>query len=96
MPVSLRRPNDMTRPKQNDTRQLDVLASGLMFDVDVAGVPGSEPVLLLHGFPQTSHTWRHELPALAAQGFFAIAPNQRGYSPHARRLSRSAQGTVAG
>ena len=41
-------------------------------------------MLLLHGFPQTSHTWRHQLPALAAAGYFAVAPNQRGYSPHAR------------
>jgi pimeloyl-ACP methyl ester carboxylesterase len=74
----------MAQPHRTDTRRLDVLASGLMFDVDVAGEPGSAPVLLLHGFPQTSHTWRHELPALAAEGYFAIAPNQRGYSPHAR------------
>jgi pimeloyl-ACP methyl ester carboxylesterase len=74
----------VTSPDPATTRKLDVLASGLMFDVDVAGVPGSPPVLLLHGFPQTSYTWRHELPALAAAGFFAIAPNQRGYSLHAR------------
>ena len=47
-------------------------------------MPGSPLVLLLHGFPQTSHTWRHQLPALAAAGYFAVAPNQRGYSPHAR------------
>jgi pimeloyl-ACP methyl ester carboxylesterase len=65
-------------------RQLELLASGLAFDVDVDGVPGSPLVLLLHGFPQTSHSWRHQLPALAAQGYFAAAPNQRGYSPHAR------------
>ena len=65
-------------------RQERVLASGLLFDCDVAGDPCAPLVLLLHGFPQTSHTWRHELPALAAAGRFAVAPNQRGYSPHAR------------
>jgi pimeloyl-ACP methyl ester carboxylesterase len=65
-------------------RQLELIAAGHVFDVDVDGVPGSPLVLLLHGFPQTSHTWRHQLPALAAQGFFAAAPNQRGYSPRAR------------
>jgi pimeloyl-ACP methyl ester carboxylesterase len=65
-------------------RQLELLASGLVFDADVAGVPGSPLVLLLHGFPQTSHTWRSQLPALADAGYFAVAPNQRGYSPHAR------------
>jgi len=54
------------------------------FELDVAGERGAPLVLLLHGFPQTSHSWRSELPALAAAGFYAIAPNQRGYSPGAR------------
>jgi pimeloyl-ACP methyl ester carboxylesterase len=40
--------------------------------------------MLLHGFPQTSHTWRDLLPALADAGYHALAPNQRGYSPGAR------------
>ena len=66
------------------TRAERMLASGLLFDCDVAGEPGAPLVLLLHGFPQTSHTWRRELPALAAAGRFAVAPNQRGYSQHAR------------
>jgi pimeloyl-ACP methyl ester carboxylesterase len=65
-------------------RQLPVQASGLVFDVDVDGTPGAPLVLLLHGFPQTSHSWRHQLPALAVAGYFAAAPNQRGYSPQAR------------
>ncbi len=66
------------------TGQLQLLASGLVFEADTAGVPGSPLVLLLHGFPQTSHSWRHQLPALADAGYFAVAPNQRGYSPLAR------------
>ncbi|HET8937105.1 MAG TPA: alpha/beta hydrolase, partial [Polyangiales bacterium] len=65
-------------------RCVDVTVSGLTFECDVAGSEGSPLVLLLHGFPQTSHTWRHEFPALAQAGFLAIAPNQRGYSPRAR------------
>ena len=41
---------------------------------------GSGPlVVLCHGFPELSHSWRHQLPALAAAGFRAIAPDQRGY-----------------
>lgn len=36
-------------------------------------------VLLCHGFPETSHAWRHQLPALADAGFRAIAPDLRGY-----------------
>ena len=41
-------------------------------------------VLLLHGFPQTSHTWREQLQPLADAGYYAVAPNQRGYSSGAR------------
>ena len=41
---------------------------------------GSGPlVLLLHGFPESWYSWRHQLPALAAAGFHAVAPDQRGY-----------------
>jgi pimeloyl-ACP methyl ester carboxylesterase len=36
-------------------------------------------VLLLHGFPECWVTWRHQLPALAAAGFRAVAPDLRGY-----------------
>ena len=36
-------------------------------------------VLFLHGFPETSYSWRHQLTALAAAGYRAIAPDQRGY-----------------
>jgi len=39
-----------------------------------------EPVVLLHGFPDFSHCWRHQLPALAAAGFRAVAPDLRGYN----------------
>jgi len=41
---------------------------------------GSGPlVLLLHGFPESWYSWRHQLPALAAAGFHVVAPDQRGY-----------------
>ena len=41
---------------------------------------GSGPlVILLHGFPELSSTWRHQLRALAAAGYHAVAPDQRGY-----------------
>ncbi len=36
-------------------------------------------VLLCHGFPETSHAWRHQLGALARGGFRAVAPDLRGY-----------------
>ncbi len=41
---------------------------------------GSGPlVVLCHGFPESWYSWRHQLPALAAAGFHAVAPDQRGY-----------------
>jgi len=65
-------------------RTQEISANGLRFTVDLAGDAGAPLVLLLHGFPQTRHTWRHDLPALAAAGWRAAAPDQRGYSPGAR------------
>jgi pimeloyl-ACP methyl ester carboxylesterase len=38
-----------------------------------------ETVVLCHGFPELAYSWRHQLPALAAAGYHAIAPDQRGY-----------------
>ena len=38
------------------------------------------PVVLLHGFPEFWYAWRHQLPALAAAGFRALAPDLRGYN----------------
>lgn len=57
---------------------------GLHFTVDTVGPASGSPVLLLHGFPQTRRMWRHQSRALAAAGFSAIAPDQRGYSAGAR------------
>ncbi|WP_238889993.1 alpha/beta fold hydrolase [Achromobacter insuavis] len=36
-------------------------------------------VILCHGFPETSHAWRHQLDALGQAGFHAVAPDLRGY-----------------
>ena len=41
-------------------------------------------VLMLHGFPESRHSWRAALPMLAAHGYRAVAPDQRGYSSGAR------------
>jgi len=58
--------------------------SGLTFTTDVAGPAGGALVLLLHGFPESRHSWREALPVLAAAGYRVVAPDQRGYSPGAR------------
>ncbi len=36
-------------------------------------------VILAHGFPELWYSWRHVLPALAAAGYHAVAPDMRGY-----------------
>ena len=54
------------------------------FDVRIAGPDTGEAVILLHGFPQTSYEWRHQITALGQAGYRVAAPDQRGYSPGAR------------
>ena len=55
--------------------------NGLDIHVLEAGyeTPGQPAVLLLHGFPELAYSWRKILPALAAAGYHAFAPDQRGY-----------------
>lgn len=48
-------------------------------DMHIAEAGRGFPVVLLHGFPELWYSWRHQLPALAAAGFHAIAPDLRGY-----------------
>jgi pimeloyl-ACP methyl ester carboxylesterase len=44
-----------------------------------AGTPGATPVIFVHGWPELAISWRHQLPAMAALGFHAVAPDMRGY-----------------
>lgn len=53
--------------------------TGLSMHLLEAGEPGQPLVLLLHGFPEVSYSWRNQLPALAAAGWHVVAPDQRGY-----------------
>jgi pimeloyl-ACP methyl ester carboxylesterase len=59
------------------TRRIDV--GEVRLAVWEEGDPGGEPVVLLHGFPELSHSWRHQMPALAEAGYHAVAPDLRGY-----------------
>ncbi len=54
------------------------------FEGRAAGPADGRGVLLLHGFPETSAEWEHQLHALATAGYRAVAPDQRGYSPGVR------------
>jgi pimeloyl-ACP methyl ester carboxylesterase len=47
--------------------------------LQVAGAGSGPLVVLIHGFPELWYSWRHQLPALAAAGYHAVAPDLRGY-----------------
>src|SRR6478752_1382429 len=65
-----------------EIQQVDV--GDLTFDVRVDGPADGRPVLLLHGFPETSLSWAAVTPLLTAAGLRVYAPDQLGYSPGAR------------
>lgn len=64
-------------------RERKIKTRGFTFDALEIG-SGGEPVLLLHGFPDTSLMWSGLMPVLAENGYHCLAPDQRGYSPGAR------------
>jgi pimeloyl-ACP methyl ester carboxylesterase len=64
--------------------RLEIDANRQTFSARAAGPPEGRGVILLHGFPQTSWSWRALLSVLAGAGYRALAPDQRGYSPRAR------------
>ena len=76
----------------------DAKVGKLTFDALAAGSPSAarrgKLVLLLHGWPQNAETWRPMLGRLAAAGYYAVAPSQRGFSPGARPLGTAAYDTV--
>ena len=67
-----------------DIAMTQIALGDLTFDVRTAGPEDGEVAILLHGFPQTSYEWRHQIRALAEAGFRVVAPDQRGYSAGAR------------
>ncbi|TWG07387.1 alpha/beta fold hydrolase [Saccharopolyspora dendranthemae] len=54
------------------------------FDALTAGSEEGRPVLLLHGFPEAAVEWSEQLGVLGGAECFAVAPDQRGYSPGVR------------
>ncbi len=68
---------DMPEPTMIKTNGIDMA-------VYEAGPKDGLPVVMCHGFPELAYSWRHQIPALAAAGFRAIAPDQRGYGSTSR------------
>ncbi|MFF4380957.1 alpha/beta fold hydrolase [Kitasatospora sp. NPDC001547] len=70
----------MTEPSRPRHRTVDAPAGRLHLVEQ-----GTGPlVLLVHGFPESWYSWRHQLPALAAAGYRAVAPDVRGYGRSAK------------
>ena len=53
------------------------VSGGLGIEVEDSGE--GQPVVLLHGFPDSGRLWRKQVPALAEAGFRVIVPDLRGY-----------------
>ncbi|MCF8470471.1 MAG: alpha/beta hydrolase [Parvibaculum sp.] len=64
-------------------------ANGLAFEVDMCG-EGDKFALLLHGFPESKFSWRHQMPLFAELGYTVWAPNLRGYGGSSRPKGREA------
>lgn len=60
-----------------------IQANGLCFEVEQCG-SGRQLALFLHGFPECSYSWRHQIPLLADLGYRVWAPNLRGYGRSSR------------
>ena len=55
------------------------LSTGVTLEVAIEGAEDAPPLILLHGFPESHRTWRHQI-AHFAKTHRVIAPNQRGYA----------------
>ena len=67
--------NAACKAKEGSSSVLRV--NGISLHVEDHGC--GKPVLLLHGWPDFSYLWRHQIPFLVANGFRAIAPDLRGF-----------------
>ena len=67
--------NAACKAKEGSSNVLRV--NGISLHVEDHG--SGKPVLLLHGWPDSSYLWRHQIPFLVANGFRAIAPDLRGF-----------------
>lgn len=61
------------------TRRIQT-APGIELVVHEAGTIGHPVAVLCHGFPETAHSWRHQVAPLVAAGYHVLVPDQRGYS----------------
>lgn len=59
------------------------LSTGVGLDVATAGPEDGEPIVFLHGFPESHRTWRNQLAGFSDR-YFTVAPDQRGFAGSSR------------
>ncbi len=69
---------------------VEIAANGLRFETLLDGPSDGEPVILLHGYPQSAGSWAQTMEWLVDRGHRVLAPNLRGYSPGANPPEASA------
>lgn len=79
----------MTRAVRHET----IHVNSVDLSVRESGDPGSPLIVLAHGFPETSHSWRHQMAPLADAGYHVVAPDQRGYGHSSVPRDVAAYGT---
>ncbi len=66
--------------KMNVPRGSFMEVNGINLHIMRAGNPDGEPVILLHGFPESWLGWQHQITPLAEASYNVIVPDQRGYN----------------
>ena len=61
----------------HEIKQRRVATNGI--ELNIAEQGEGPLVLMLHGFPESWYSWRHQIPVIAAAGYHAVAPDMRGY-----------------
>jgi pimeloyl-ACP methyl ester carboxylesterase len=69
--------NQMPSTKAAEIQHRKIQTNGINMHIGEAG--SGFPVIFLHGFAELWYSWRHQLPAIAAAGFHAVAPDLRGF-----------------
>ena len=60
-------------------QDVEIEARGMTFQALVDGPANAPLVMMLHGLPRNRWEWHHQIPAVAAMGFRAVAPDLRGH-----------------
>ncbi|TVV74479.1 alpha/beta fold hydrolase [Sphingomonas solaris] len=63
---------------KNETRLIET-APGIRLSVEVAGAIDAPLLILMHGWPELGHSWRHQVGPLARAGYRVAVPDMRGY-----------------